>query len=151
VRIYTASAFVNYERVRAFNEDLRHAGHEVTHDWTTTGEFDASGHPTHNIEADKTPEARQLYAELDRDGVLGAELVVCLFDEGRPFGGLIEFGGAALHGVECWVLRPKEWNTDVKLSIFYDLPNVEVFEREQEIRSRLDMALRVINVDRLAA
>lgn len=151
MRIYTASAFANYRRVRAFNDDLRAAGHKVTWDWTRTDEFGHDGEPLVAME-DKSIEDLKKYAEWDRDGVVEADLVIALFDIGLPNNGIAEFGAHALLGKETWVLQPCAWggvNTP-RFLIFTLLDNVECFELEDTIRARLGMDQAIIELAKVA-
>lgn len=130
LRIYTASRFANYARVRALNEQLRDLGHEVTHDWTVTDEF-VDGVPKVSSEADLSIDDRRRYAVDDLRGVRTADLVIFLAEDGDYCGALIEFGAAAALGITAWIISP--WRT----SIFWSLPNVEVLATEAEVLAKL--------------
>jgi hypothetical protein len=144
MRIYTAANFALYERVRAFNQALRDAGHEITHDWSIGPEFDESGHPRIKVEKEIPLDEQRRHAILDREGVLSADVVIFLADEGSPFGAVLEVGMAMganylidryqdrrVDPIKVWVLAPRRW------SIFYTLPGVQVFDDENQIRAEL--------------
>lgn len=137
MNIYTAARFSDYERVRAFNDDARAAGHTITHDWTRTNEFGPDGHPLHVKEGDLAPDVAARYAMDDlTHGVRRADTCVFLADdagEGGFCGALIEFGYACAHAIPVMVVAP--W----RASIFWHLPNVEVTD-ERTTRAYLGMA-----------
>ena len=135
VRIYTASRFSNYERVRKLNADLRSLGYEITHDWTTTDEF-VDGHPKVKAEADLSEADRRRHAVNDLRGVRTADLLIFLAEDGEFCGSLIEFGAAAALGIQAWIVAP--WRT----SIFWSLPNVTVLPDERTVLRTLIGGLR---------
>lgn len=128
--------FSSYERVRAFCDDLRSAGHEVTHDWTRTDEFGPDGHP-HAVEGDLAPGAAARYAMTDLShGVRRADVCVFLAEdagEGGFCGSLIEFGYAMATAIPVLVVAP--WRP----SIFWHLPGVTVLPDEPAARDALGM------------
>jgi hypothetical protein len=138
--IYTASRFSAYERVRAFNDDARAAGHTITHDWTRTDEFGADGHPLHVAEGDLAPDVAARYAMDDlTHGVRKADVIVFLAEDagqGGFCGALIEFGYAFACGIPVFVVAP--WRP----SIFWHLPNVTVLPDENAVRERLGMPVQ---------
>lgn len=143
MKLYTASKFANYERVRAFNDAARDAGHVITHDWTRTQEFDADGHPLQVDEAKITPELGGHHAALDLySGVATAETLVFLAEDGGYCGALIEFGAACAMSIPILIVAP--W----RMSIFWHLPNVTIVASEGAVRERLGMAPEAL---RLAA
>lgn len=136
MKVYVMCRFSQYERVRAFCDDLRAAGHTVTHDWTRTDEFDENGHPHHVAEGDLAPDVAARFAMDDLRGVRSADLCVFLAEdagEGGFCGALIEFGTATANAVPVIVVAP--WRP----SIFWHLPGVEVVESEATARDRLGM------------
>lgn len=137
MRIYTASKFANYERVRAFNDAARSVGHIITHDWTRTKEFGPDGHPLHNEEGDLAPDVARGYASDDlQRGVATADAIVFLADDpgsGGFCGALIEYGYAMACRLPVYVVAP--WRP----SIFWHLPNVTVLPTEDAVRERLGM------------
>jgi hypothetical protein len=134
MKLYTASKFANYERVRAFNNAARAAGHAITHDWTRTDEFTADGHPKQADEALITPELGGHHAALDLfSGVAPADALVFLAEDGGYCGALIEFGAACALGKPVLIVDP--W----RASIFWHLPNVTVFATEDAVREHLGM------------
>lgn len=138
MRIYTASRFSAYERVRAFNDDARAAGHVISHDWTRTDEFGDDGHPLHKAEADLDPAAAAGYAMDDlTHGAGKADVIVFLAEdagEGGFCGALIEFGYATALAIPIYVVAP--WRP----SIFWHLPNVVLMPDEAAVRATLGMA-----------
>jgi hypothetical protein len=134
MKLYTASKFANYERVRAFNDAARAAGHKVTHDWTRTAEFDEHGHPRQANEAKIAPELGGHHAALDLySGVAPADMLVFLAEDGGYCGALIEFGAACALGKPILIVAP--W----RASIFWHLPNVTIVADEDDARARLGM------------
>lgn len=134
MRIYVASRFAAYERVRAFVDDMVTAGHEPTHDWTRTPEFGRDGHPLLADPEALTPGVACTHAQADLRGVRQADLVVFLADGSDFCGALLEVGSACALGVPVWVVAP--W----RRSIFWHLPNVTVMPSEDAAREGLGMA-----------
>lgn len=135
MRIYTASAFGNYRRVREFNDYARDLGHSITFDWTLTEEFDENGDlkidRENNWDAHLDGGVALRYAEADMEGVTTADLLVFIADEGEPFGALIEVGAALAYGVMIWAIQPQ------RRSVFWALPRVMIFDSEEVARQEL--------------
>lgn len=112
MRIYVASAVANHKVARALKQELRDAGHEITHDWTGSDHI-------FSIELDSSDdrEAKCRAARDDIRGVRTADLVIYLAHE-RCFGANIELGMALAYGVHIYVVDP------IRDSIFFELPGV---------------------------
>jgi nucleoside 2-deoxyribosyltransferase len=126
--------FGAYERVRAFNDDARMAGHEITQDWTRTSEFGADGHPLKP--GDESDPALWKHAVADLEGVATADACVFLADEGNYCGALIEYGYALACGVPVYVIAP--W----RMSIFWHSPLTTILPDETAVRDMLGMTVR---------
>lgn len=136
MRIYTAAPFMTYGRVRQFNADAREAGHEVTHDWTLTAEFDASGHPIFGDGASLDMAVKAERAIEDQMGVENAEAVVFFADGGPSFGACMEAGMAVANGITLYVVAPTAF------TIFWGMAGVIVLPDEAAVREMLGMAVR---------
>lgn len=111
MKFYVAGNFSDYRRVRMMIDFLRVLGHECTHDWTRTEEFNEHGDP-------KTPAGRgcvtrqvgHMHSENDLDGVRLANFVVILAD-GDLCGAWIELGAALTSDSvdRVFVLETKRW------------------------------------------
>ena len=107
MKIYVASKFENKDRVREVMNQLRMAGHEITHDWTRE-----KPHPT--------PAQRTQYAEDDRQAVLRADAYVGIFEKDLKYSGaLVELGIAVARGIPIYIL-----GSAIDRNIFLMLPNV---------------------------
>lgn len=137
MRLYTASRFGDYERVRAFNVAARAVGHEITHDWTITEGFGEDGHLLSSTPDSLPPAEAQMHATADLAiGVGQAERVVFFANQPNYCGALIEFGFAIACKVPIYVVAP--WRP----SIFWHLPDVEVLPDEATVRDRLGMTMK---------
>lgn len=134
MKVYTASRFGNYRVVRAFNDALRAAGHEVTHDWTRTSEFDLAGDPIFGDGTGLSRDMQAQHATADLDAVAAADAVVLLPmpDMG---GAYIEIGYALAHDKHVFVAGP------VRFTIFWALPNVTMLPDEAAVREMFGMAV----------
>jgi hypothetical protein len=88
VKIYVIGKWEEKPRVDAFMRKLERLGHEITYDWTRVD----------GTKADVVNEARN-----DLDGVLNAQLVVCLYHP-KARGGLVEIGAALSNGKPVWLV-----------------------------------------------
>jgi hypothetical protein len=128
MRLYIASRFGNYERVRAFVDAAKGVGH-----WTRTEEFDAWGHPSGG-DGSQLPEAEQArHAQADLDAAAAADAVVLLPvpDMG---GAYVEVGYALAHGKRVIVAG------EGRFLIFWGLPLVTVLPDESAARDLLGMS-----------
>jgi hypothetical protein len=132
VKLYIASRFGNYERVRAFIDDATEAGHEITHDWTRTEEFDEWGHPQGGDGSQLPREEQARHAQADLNAAAAADVVVLLPvpDMG---GAYVEVGYALAHGRRVIVAGVG------RFLIFWGLPAVEVLPDEAAARRALGM------------
>jgi hypothetical protein len=133
MKIYVAARFGQYERARALMDDLAAAGHEITHDWTRTEEFDADGRPRFREagtgDAPTTIPAERLTRHADDDvrACQRAEAIVVLADE--PLcGALIEIGVGLASGCPVYVCAPWRW------TVFWEHPLVTVLPDEDAAR-----------------
>lgn len=132
MKLYVASRFGNYERVRAFIDDAERAGHEITHDWTRTEEFDEWGHPYGGDGSQLSRADQARHAKADLDAAAGADAVVLLPvpDMG---GAYVEVGYALAHGRQVIVAGRG------RFLIFWGLPAVTVLPDEAAAREMLGM------------
>lgn len=128
-RIYVATGFMNYRTAREWMNDLREAGHTITHDWTNTDEFDQYGLP---MGGKLTREKNIEYGTADMEGVRQADVVV-LLPYLSLYGALIEAGMAIALGKRVMVLQP------TRDSVFWYLPAVEVYTDPDELRRVLEI------------
>lgn len=133
MRIYVASRFSDYERVRALCDEIRATGYTVTHDWTRTREFGPDGHPLSASPDDLPPLEARGHAQADLEGVRSADLVVFLADLGDYCGALIEVATAIAAGRQVFVVKP--WRP----SIFWHLPRVTVYPHLDAVRHSLGL------------
>jgi hypothetical protein len=132
MRVYTASRFSEYERVRRFNDDLREAGHIVTHDWTRTEEFGPDGHPL-NGNGSLLPlgeQARHAQEDLDAAGEADVVILLPVPDMG---GAYVEVGYALARGKRIIVAG------EGRFLIFWSLPAVTMLPDEAAARELFGM------------
>lgn len=118
MRVYVASKFQNYAAVREAVCYIENAGHEITHDWTATDEFDAAGDPLAENEAELTDEQQRRYAAADFLGVKRCDALLVLAHP-RMCGGMVEVGIALGLAKRIAVVEAERCPT-----IFYRLPGV---------------------------
>lgn len=70
-KVYVAGAFDNKHRINEIQNLLKTKGYEITHDWTLSKE---------NLVQEGYKEQRRLDAINDLQGVLHADIVVCVFE-----------------------------------------------------------------------
>jgi hypothetical protein len=127
MRIYVAGRVGRYLRVRALIDDLRDAGHEITHDWTRNEGFCEDGHPLSTNDQSIPPDRQARIASDDITGCAAAELIVVIADE--PLcGALIEIGVALANDVPVWICAPWRW------TVFWSHPLVRILDSEAEVR-----------------
>jgi nucleoside 2-deoxyribosyltransferase len=89
VKIYVAGPFGMKDYIGAFMRRLEHAGHEITHDWTTSEDA------LQNQSGEALPSRIQRhYADLDLEGVRQANLLWLLLQPHYGAGCFVEFGYA---------------------------------------------------------
>lgn len=104
MKIYVAGKWEEKERVREVQEQLRAAGHTITHDWTME--------PVGAVRLD--------CALMDKQGVLDAEAYVGVFEKDLPYkGAMSELGIAVATGIPIYIL-----GTFCDNNIFTALPEV---------------------------
>lgn len=132
MKLYIASRFGNYERVRAFVDAAKDAGHTITHDWTRTEEFGPDGHPTTGDGSQLPISEQARHAQADLDAAAEADAVVLLPvpDMG---GAYVEVGYALGHGRRVIVARQG------RFLIFWGLPAVTLLPDEAAAREMLGM------------
>ena len=103
-RVYVAGKFEDASRVRIVQADLKDMGFEISFDWT------------------HDPEAGPTQAMNDYNGVMNADVVVCVFEKDYDYcGSLVEMGIALGAGKPVFVLG----NAPVtRRNIFMNHPNV---------------------------
>lgn len=119
--IYCAGKTHDYLKVRAVQNMAREHGHAITHDWTVAV---AEHGPNHDRKPPTLQEER-VAANMDREGVRGAELLVML---GNPnlCGTLVEFGIAAERNLPVWVIgHPGKYSIFYKLAGVWWMPNMD--------------------------
>lgn len=123
MKFYVASRFLNYRAVREMTDHLTRVGHECTHDWTRTDEFDENGDLALRDPYAISNEQKYRYAMADLLGVRAAEFVVVLGAEGM-IGAWIEFGIALENqNVErIFMIDPPRGG------VFFALPKVTVLD-----------------------
>lgn len=132
MKLYIASRFGNYERVRAFVDDAIAAGHTITHDWTRTEEFDEWGHPSAGDGSQLSRADQARHAQADLDAAAAADVVVLLPIPDMA-GAYMECAHALAHGKQVWVAGPG------RFLIFWALPAVTVLPDELAAREALGM------------
>lgn len=137
MKLYVMCRFGAYGRVRAFCDDARAAGHEITHDWTRTAEFGDDGHPLSADEGALEPNVAWGHAADDVRGIDAADACVFLADEGGYCGALIEYGYALAINVPVYLVAP--WRP----SIFWQSPRTMILPDETAVRDMLGMTVRV--------
>lgn len=104
-RVYVSGSIRDIERVRLLQDDLKAAGHTITHDWTL-----------YNGPKDNHDEAeRQLM------GIRSADVLICVIHP-RLKAGWMELGAAIIKRIPCIVIP----HPDVSDSMWYSLPNVHL-------------------------
>lgn len=134
LNIYVAGRFREYERVRAVVDEIIAIGHEITHDWTRSLEFDENGRPLVPIEESTkalTPSDSKKYALDDLQGVRDADIMILLADSEGLYGALIEAGIAIECAVEVWLVDP------IRDSVFWYLSPCRRFGSIGEVYERL--------------
>jgi nucleoside 2-deoxyribosyltransferase len=103
MKIYVASKFEEYPRVREIMAALIEAGHTITYDWTNCDQFTVE------------------QAAKDMDGVLSADALVFIAEENLPYkGAYVEFGIAVARGIPIYLL-----GNAANACIFTKLPQVQ--------------------------
>lgn len=134
LNIYVAGRFREYEKVRAVIDEIKSMGHEITHDWTRSAEFDEKGNPLVPLIGSAealTPSDAKKYAVDDREGVKWADVLILLADDEGLYGALIEAGMAIAWSVEVWVVNP------VRSSVFWYLHECRTFENIADVYEAL--------------
>lgn len=104
MKVYVAGKWEEKERVREVQEQLRAAGHTITHDWTSE--------PLGAVPLE--------CALLDKEGVLSADAYVGVFEKDLPYkGAMSELGIAIARGIPCYIL-----GTYCDRNIFMALPEI---------------------------
>lgn len=132
MKLYVAGRFQSYAKVRGVIDRLQALGHMITYDWTRSPEFTSEGEPVadpHNLPKQKLIE----YARADLDGVLDSDAVVICADDFLA-GAYIELGYGLAHGCQIYVVAHNRW------SIFYELPEVTLFESYDEFYTYMETA-----------
>jgi nucleoside 2-deoxyribosyltransferase len=125
VKVYVAGGMYDpgIEYVKMIQDALRVCGHEISYDWTAEP-----------ISETGNPDERRQLAEAERDGVLGADLLI-LLDHNRPRGALIELGMALGTGKEALVLIEEGRNP----SLFYSLPNCTIIASHDNLLRAIEL------------
>lgn len=135
LEIYVAGRFREYKKVRAVIDEVEAIGHNITHDWTRSTEFDDRGEPLVPVVGSAeslTPLDAKKYAVDDREGVRQADVVILLADDEGIYGALIEAGMAIAWNVEVWVVNP------VRSSVFWYLHECRIFKNIADVYEELD-------------
>lgn len=115
--------------IKEIMKTVKDAGHEITHDWTTTDTF--LGGPEEKL---NNPEESQLRAKKDIDGVLNCDVYVLSSNNIKTGKGMyVELGAAiALNEITD---KPKIYVIGKlnHLSLFYLHPNVAIKNSIQEV------------------
>ena len=106
MKIYVAGKWEEKKRVREVQQQLRDAGHTITYDWTLA-------------ELNGVPSVDQ--ALNDKQGVLGADAFVGVFEKDLAYkGAMTELGMALAKGIPCYILGKACDN-----NIFITLPEIK--------------------------
>lgn len=104
MRVYVAGKWEEKARVREVQQQLRDAGHVITHDWTSEEEVGIT----------------QEHAVNDKNGVLTADAFIGIFEKDlRYSGALSEMGIAIAKGIPIHILGDA-----INNNIFLMLPEV---------------------------
>jgi hypothetical protein len=141
MKIYVAGRFQSYEKVRVCINALISQGHEITHDWTRTEEFDAEGvlstaswNGTVSVRPDSAKRAvLAAHALNDINGVRDADALVLLADDSLA-GAWVEMGIALERGTPIYAVKPERW------TIFLECPEVTVLDSVVDLYSLLSRA-----------
>lgn len=127
LNIYVGATFSRYEEARAIMDALTNAGHTITHDWTRTRAFGDDGHPLPGSAGgyDLDPEDGAAHARDDVEAVKRADALLMLASE-PSCGWPIETGIGIACDKRIAIVDP------FKYTVFWDLPNVVVFEAVDE-------------------
>lgn len=130
INVYVAGKTHDFEAVRTIQDAVRHAGHNITHDWTSAVEHHG---PEHEAIA-PSPVEQRMYAELDMRGVRNADLVIA---RGHPkvCGTLWELGAASALGIPSWLIN---WEV-CQHSIFVHLPHVRLMNGMDHLMERIEL------------
>lgn len=118
MKLYIASATVNWPAVRHLQTVAKKNGHEITMDWTVMVEEWNRAENRDNPD-DTPPEVLTQAAIGDMRGVQECELLALICHE-KMMGALVEFGMASALLKPCWVINHEV----VRFNIFWALPNV---------------------------
>ena|SRR5467141_3758616 len=103
MRVYVASKFENYSRVREVMFQLVEAGHTITYDWTQCDQFTED------------------QASKDMAGVMTAHALVFIAEKDLPYrGAYVEFGMAIARGIPVYIM-----GRHIDQCIFTKLPQVQ--------------------------
>lgn len=114
VKVYVAGKWYDRSTIKTFIEQLKSADVEITHDWTITEEEDK-----------KTDQDCARFAELDLQGVAGADAVIIIItDATYPYRGTcVECGAALASRIPIFVVTLVE-SADFNTNIFMKHPLV---------------------------
>jgi hypothetical protein len=126
MKAYLASRYSQREVLKAYREDLRRIGVEVTSRWLDTDwPFERGSSAT-------PPEHREKYAVIDMEDIIAADMVISFSANGKGRGGRhVEFGvGLALKKMMILVGDPEH--------IFHHHPSVVCVRTWEAVRCGLD-------------
>ncbi len=134
--IYVGATFSRYVEARAIMDTLTAAGHVIAHDWTRTDAFDDDGHPLPGSDGGYKldPDDGERHARDDIAAVQSAHLLLMLASE-ASCGWPVETGIGVALGKPIWLVAP------FRYTVFWDLPNVRVFDDVDAALSLLDPAV----------
>lgn len=121
---YVASGFADWQTTRYVQGVLRELGWTIECDWTLEAEHERHGTPD-----ELTVEQKTVIAIKDMTAAVNCRLLVLIFGETAPMGGLLEAGGAIAHNRYVMVIAPP------RDSVFWHLPNVVTFASVEEWES----------------
>ncbi len=131
MKFYVATSLYEADEARQVIDRLVDMGHEVTHDWTRTDEFEIDNGLVYLARADFTDEEYAKFGADDIQGVRDADVTILL--DGKPrYMALIEAGIAIGAGKEVWVVNPQRSH-----KVAWAQPQVAVLE---DNRALFDLA-----------
>jgi len=119
MRIYLAARYSRRDELCRCRDALAMLGHVVTSRWLNGDhQVDDQG-----LSREAQAEERERFAREDLEDLSGADLCISFTEPPRSTssrgGRHVEFGFALGHGIECWVVGPRE-------NVFHCLPQVSV-------------------------